>query len=175
MSHQNDCDLIDIYLRKLEETDDVAPILEQAINDPDLIFFSEILEHPKVAVLPPDSEIVKNLTLFAYGEWTNDFKGSQSAIIKLKKLTILSACLEFGRRPIPFDYLMARAGIENTVTLFRTILAMTSLVSVRINEETETVRVIDIHVGRDVPSCAVPALLEKLSDFKQTVDSLINS
>ena len=167
--------IIDCYLNKLDNVSDEASVpalIEEMVNDPDMFWFGEILDHPKV------SDSTGTLSLLAYGEWVGGCHQNLSEIAKqkLKKLTILSAFLEFGpAKPIPFDHLLARAGLEDEIQLFRTLLSMTQLVSVRIDELSRTVRLVTLHTSRDVPPGKVPAVMESLSNLKQRVHSFINS
>jgi hypothetical protein len=126
-------------------------------------------------MLEPDSEIIRILTTLAFGEWKDHKSLSLNPVTenKLKKLTLLSAFLEYGRDPLPFDHLLARAGLEDDIALFHLLLSMKLVVSVRIDEITRKVRVTEFLIARDVHDSKIPTLLASVEKIKERVDALI--
>ena len=170
--------LIDAYIAKLDDASLITSfILEECVNDPNLFCFGEILDHPRVIQLEPDySELIQILTTLAFGEWKDRKSLSLNPVIenKLKKLTLLSAFLEYGRDPVPFDHLLARAGIEDDIAIFHLLLSMTLVVSVRMDEINRKIRVTEFLIARDVHDSKIPSLLASVEKIKERVDALIN-
>lgn len=169
--------VIEYYLNELNKGTDTAIVIESAINDPQLMVFSELIHHPKVAKV--NSVLVDRMRLLAYGT-VNSLPDNPwvSGIIfsKLQRLSVLSFVGDNGWSGIKIDILQAFVQCKSRLELFRLLLDMhkRGIVDILIDERAGIIDVINMHIFRDVDPRTVPSVLEKLERYMENIRSIAN-
>ena len=165
--------LLELYVEKLNaEPQAGESIIAEAMNDPQLFVFDEILRHPAVAGL--NSVKVQQLRTMSLGVW-RDVSGQPAAVPvgKMKKLTILSEIRNRGWNEIPLRALADSIDFEASDGVIELLMEMRreGLISFRIDERLGVVNVTDVMVHRDVDLVDIPQLED---DLQQVISHLKN-
>lgn len=165
--------LLELYVEKLNaEPQAGESIIAEAMNDPQLFVFDEILRHPAVAGL--NSVKVQQLRTMSLGVW-RDCRDSidKQLALKMRKLSILSKIRNRGWTNIPLHALADSIDFEASDGVIELLIEMRreGLISFRIDERLGLVNVTDVMVHRDVDLADIPQLED---DLQQVISHLKN-
>lgn len=171
--------LIDVYLSQMEdESIPIEKTLAEAIHDPQLFVFSELLNHPRVGKV--NSVLAEQLRCMAFGtydEFLQRFEPTDSSVVeKVRTLSVLQFISDNGWTGLSLTQLGEATGLS-VDPLMGLLMDMKrrGLVDIRINEPKGTVNVTDLHVYRDVDCRTLPAKIEKFKAYIDHVRSVIEN
>jgi hypothetical protein len=171
--------VVEYYIGQLDDpTVPVERTLEEAIHDPQLFVFGEILEHKRIQAL--NSILVEKVRVMAFGtvrEFFSKFGSSISEreIEKIRKLNVLSIFNRNGWVDVPLQTFRDELGFDQQIDVMRLLISMTRsrMIEVRIDERKGTVKAVDIHVFRDVDPRTLDQDMEKFKAFADHVDRVV--
>jgi hypothetical protein len=171
--------VVEYYIGQLDDpTVPAEQTVEEAILDPQLFVFGEILEHKRVQAL--NSILVEKVRVMALGtvrEFFSKFGSSISEreIEKIRKLNILSIFNRNGWVDVPLKTFCDELGLDQQIDVMRLLISMTRsrMIEVRIDERKGTVKAVDIHVFRDVDPITLDQDMEKFKAFADHVDRVV--
>jgi hypothetical protein len=172
--------VIEYYLNELTKGTDAATVIELAINDPQLLVFTELMDHCQVSKV--NSVWVDRMRLLAYGTVNSIIENlrpdwvSEIIFSKLQTLSVLSFVGDIGWSGIKIDTLKEFVQCKSRLELFRLLLNMhkRGILDILIDERAGTIDVINMHVFRDVDPTTVSLVLEKLEKYMENVRSIAN-
>jgi hypothetical protein len=171
--------VVEYYIGQLDDpTVPAERTVEEAILDPQLFVFGEILEHKRIQAL--NSILVEKVRVMAFGtvrEFFSKFGSSISVgeIEKIRKLNILSIFNRNGWVDVPLKTFCDELGFDQQIDVMRLLISMTRsrMIEVRIDERKGTVKAVDIHVFRDVDPRTLDQDMEKFKAFADHVDRVV--
>lgn len=171
--------MVEYYIGQLDDpTVPAERTVEEAILDPQLFVFGEILEHKRIQAL--NSILVEKVRVMAFGtvrEFFSKFGSSISVreIEKIRKLNILSIFNRNGWVDVPLKTFCDELGFDQQIDVMRLLISMTRsrMIEVRIDERKGTVKAVDIHVFRDVDPRTLDQDMEKFKAFADHVDRVV--
>ena len=169
--------LVDMYLEKLNEAPRSAEsIVDEAINDPQLFVFAELLRHPAVAGL--NSTKVQLLRTISLGSWAELRSRSEDIPRrKIRKLTVLSLIRDRGWSQLPLHEIGQSIDIydDDEVAALLVEMRKEGLILLRIDQRAGVVDIKDVRVHRDVDMSDLPRLREDLGQvvahFRSVLDN----
>ena len=169
--------VIEYYLDELNKGTDPAAVVESAVKDPQLLLYSELMDHPNVQRV--NSVWVERMRLVAYGtiqsiadprpDWMTD-----QIFSKLQILSVLSFVGDNGWCGIQLDRLKEYVQCDSQLDLFKLLIDMNKrgILDVLIDERAGTMDVVNMHVFRDVDPKDIQPVIEKFETYIRHVKSV---
>ena len=167
--------LIEYYIEKLRAQNDVNSTVVEAIGDPQLFLYGELLEHIQTCqqgVVKP--ELIEALEILSYGDFkdaTELIRGNENCSLKLRMLTIFSIINQIGF-VVPFHVLREQLELVESIDVMSLLLQMSAkkLLSLRIDEKNDVVILTSIFLFREIPrNVSMEQIRHNLSQLIQRI------
>eukprot|EP01025_Chloroclados_australasicus_P036543 TRINITY_DN3726_c0_g2_i11.p1 TRINITY_DN3726_c0_g2~~TRINITY_DN3726_c0_g2_i11.p1 ORF type:complete len:270 (-),score=24.12 TRINITY_DN3726_c0_g2_i11:325-1134(-) len=177
---------VDAYVSLAKSVRGVALIdlIQKALDDPGLYYFSELLDLPQVKELKTGENVqrMRILEMFAYGTW-RDYKAleanlpklTSAQIIKLKQLTVAGLALE--NKILEYKVLSFELDINSGMRELEDFLIKDciykGIIKGKLDQRNACVHITHT-VGRDVKREQLPQISAQLKEWLQTSDQVIS-
>lgn len=161
-----------------------AQLINQAISEPGLFAFGELLEAPHIKELGGTEHegALELLKLFSYGTWA-DYKADPEKYpslqppqeLKLKQLTVIT--LAETTKVIPYDVLMRQLDISNVRQLEDLLINDCMYAGIVRGKLDQRRRCMEVHfaAGRDLRPGQLSSMIGVLESWLQTSESLLST